>query len=149
MTASALSLAQTPLYEEKFVPALAMIATMRQNIENAIFSSLIFGIMHLTNLIWSPSLIISTICQVIYATFVGFLFCVIYYRSKNLISCMLLHGIFDFTAYFWFSFSDKLFQQTIDSNSVDISMGNGVLLILLSSTFVISGIFQLRKEFSK
>ena len=37
MTASALSLAQTPLYEEKFVPALAMIATMRQNIENAIF----------------------------------------------------------------------------------------------------------------
>ena len=116
---------------------------------SAIFSSLIFGIMHLTNLIWSPSLIISTICQVIYATFVGFLFCVIYYRSKNLISCMLLHGIFDFTAYFWFSFSDKLFQQTIDSNSVDISMGNGVLLILLSSTFVISGIFQLRKEFSK
>lgn len=116
---------------------------------SAILSSLIFGIMHLTNLIWSPSLIISTICQVIYATFVGFLFCVIYYRSKNLISCMLLHGIFDFTAYFWFSFSDKLFQQTIDSNSVDISIGNGVLLILLSSTFVISGIFQLRKEFSK
>lgn len=114
---------------------------------SAILSSLLFGIMHLTNLIWSPSLIISTICQVIYATFVGFLFCVIYYRSKNLISCMLLHGIFDYTAYFWFAFSDKLFQQTIDSNSVDISIGNGVLLILLSSTFVISGIFQLRKEF--
>lgn len=116
---------------------------------SAILSSLVFGIMHLTNLIWSPSLIISTICQVIYATFVGFLFCVIYYRSKNLISCMLLHGIFDFTTYFWFAFSDKLFQQTIDSNSVDISIGNGVLLILLSSTFVISGIFQLRKEFGK
>lgn len=115
---------------------------------SAIFSSLVFGIMHLMNLIWSPSLIISTTCQVIYATFVGFLFCVIYYRSKNLISCMLLHGIFDFTAYFWFAFSDNLFQQTLDSNSVDISIGNGVLLILLSSTFVISGILQLRKEFS-
>lgn len=116
---------------------------------SAILSSFVFGIMHLTNLIWSPSLIITTICQVIYATFVGFLFCVIYYRSKNLISCILLHGIFDFTAYFWFAFSDKLFQQTMDSNSVDISIGNGVLLILLSSTFVISGIFQLRKEFRK
>lgn len=114
---------------------------------SAIFSSLVFGIMHLINLIWSPSLIISTTCQVIYATFVGFLFCVIYYRSENLISCMLLHGIFDFTAYFWFTFSDNLFQQTLNSNSIDISIGNGVLLILLSSTFVISGIFQLRKEF--
>lgn len=116
---------------------------------SVILSSLLFGVMHLTNLIWSPSLIISTICQVIYAAFVGFLFCVIYYRSDNLISCMLLHGIFDFTAYFWFTFSDKLFQQTIDSNSVDISIGNGVLLILLSSTFVISGMVQLRKEFNK
>lgn len=114
---------------------------------SAILSSLIFGSMHLTNLIWSPSLIISTLCQVIYATFVGFLFCVIYYRSKNLISCMLLHGIFDFTAYFWYAFSDNFIQQTLDSNSVDISIGNGVLLILLSSTFVISGIFQLRKKF--
>lgn len=116
---------------------------------SAILSSLVFGIMHLMNLIWFPSLIISTTCQVIYATFVGFLFCVIYYRSKNLISCILLHGIFDFTAYFWFTFSDSLFQQTLDSNSVDISIGNGFLLILLSSAFVISGIFQLRKEFSK
>lgn len=116
---------------------------------SAILSSLVFGIMHLVNLIWSPSLIISTICQVIYSTFVGFLFCVIYYRSQNLISCMLLHGIFDFTAYFWFTFSDSLFQQTLNSNSIDISIGNGALLILLSSTFVISGIFQLRKEFSK
>lgn len=116
---------------------------------SAILSSLVFGIMHLMNLIWFPSLIISTICQVVYAAFVGFLFCVIYYRSKNLISCMLLHGIFDFTAYFWAAFSDNLFQQTLDSNSVDISIGNGALLILLSSTFVISGMFQLRKEFSK
>ena len=115
---------------------------------SAIFSSLVFGIMHLVNLIWSPSLVISTTCQVIYATFVGFLFCVIYYRSKNLVACMLLHGIFDFTAYFWFTFSDNLFQQTLDSNSVDISIGNGVLLVLLSSTFVISGAFQLIKEFS-
>ena len=116
---------------------------------SAILSSLVFGIMHLMNLIWSPSLIISTMCLVIYATFAGFLFCVIYYRSKNLISCMLLHGIFDFTAYFWFAFSDNLFQKTLDSNSVDISIGNGVLLILLSSTFVISGMVQLRKEFNK
>lgn len=114
---------------------------------SAIFSSFVFGMMHLTNLIWSPALIISTMCQVIYTTFVGFLFCVIYYRSKNLISCILLHGIFDFSFYFWFVFSDNLMQQTLDSNSVDISIGNGVLLILLSSTFVISGIVQLRKEF--
>lgn len=62
---------------------------------------------------------------------------------------MLLHGIFDFTAYLEFTFSDKPFQQTMDSNSVDISIGNGVLLILLSSTFVISGIFQLEKELNK
>lgn len=111
---------------------------------SAIFSSFVFGMMHLMNLIWSPTLILSTTCQVIYASFVGFLFRVIYYRSENLIACMLLHGIFDFTAYFWFSFSENLFQKTLDSNSVDISIGNGVLLILLSSTFVISGILQLR-----
>lgn len=40
MTASALSLAQTPLYMGKFVPALAMITATRQNIENTIFSLL-------------------------------------------------------------------------------------------------------------
>ena len=62
---------------------------------SALLSSMLFGLFHLVNLVSYPDLVIATIAQVIYATFFGFIFCVIYFRSKNILACIILHGLFD------------------------------------------------------
>ena len=65
-----------------------------------LLSALVFGIVHLTNLIFTPDLVIATITQVIYAFFFGVLFNVIYYRTDNLLPCIIMHGVFDFISVF-------------------------------------------------
>ena len=61
--------------------------------------SVIFGLAHLNNLISTPTLVYSTISQVFYATMIGFYFAVSYFKTGNVIPCILLHALFDFAYY--------------------------------------------------
>lgn len=61
-----------------------------------LFSSLIFGLIHLSNLLNGQDLI-STIMQVIQATSAGLLFGSIYYKTKNIWSVVFLHSVYDFS----------------------------------------------------
>ena len=61
-----------------------------------LFSSLIFGLMHITNVLTGQSLF-ETIMQVLQATSIGILFGSIYYKSKNIWSVIFLHGLYDFS----------------------------------------------------
>lgn len=61
-----------------------------------LFSSLIFGLMHISNVLTGQSLF-ETIMQVLQATSIGILFGSIYYKSKNIWSVIFLHGIYDFS----------------------------------------------------
>ena len=110
-------------------------------------SSLIFGLMHLGNLISSPELKIATAAQVIYATFFGVIFAVIYYRTDNLLPCIILHGVFDMTDGFWKCFVTDREEQIQAADVTDISVGDGLIVVTLTSLFVIAGLVQLRKEF--
>ena len=116
---------------------------------SVLISALTFGCMHLTNLLVYPSLVVATITQVIYAAEVGIIFAVIYYRSGNLLPCIVLHGLFDFASSFWMCFADSAIDALNTSNTTDIDIASALGLIAMCLPFVISGLWQLRTVFKK
>ena len=111
----------------------------------AFLSSLLFGAIHLGNLNGSNT--ISTITQVIYATFFGMLFAVIYYRSGNLLSCIILHGLVDFADCFWKLFFKNRGELKMIESTTDSSIGDAVVTLALTSVFLIAALVQLHMEF--
>ena len=57
-----------------------------------IVSSVTFGLGHIVNLLNGAALL-PTILQIIYATAIGYLFVVIFVKSKTLLPCIAVHGI--------------------------------------------------------
>ena len=63
----------------------------KSNLKSAIIvSSVTFGIGHIVNLLNGAELI-STLMQICYAISIGFLFVIIYYKSKSLLPCIITH----------------------------------------------------------
>ena len=61
-----------------------------------IVSSVTFGSGHIINLInGSGAELLPNLLQVIYATAAGFMFVMMYYKSKSLIVCIVAHGVFN------------------------------------------------------
>jgi membrane protease YdiL (CAAX protease family) len=61
-----------------------------------IVSSVTFGVGHIINLInGSGAELLSNLLQVVYAIAVGFMFVMIYYRTKSLLPCIITHGVFN------------------------------------------------------
>lgn len=61
-----------------------------------IVSSVTFGIGHIINLInGSGAELLPNLLQVVYATAAGFMFVMMYYRSKSLLVCIAAHGVFN------------------------------------------------------
>lgn len=114
---------------------------------SVIISALIFGGTHLLNLLFTPDLVIATITQVIYASEVGIIFAVIYYRSENLLPCIILHGLFDFASDFWSCFAKNTNDALNTYNTTDIDIASALGLIAMCLPFVISGLWQLRTVF--
>lgn len=87
-----LSMACVGIIEEIIFRGFLFKAMCRGNIRLAVFlSSLTFGIGHIVNLL-NGNALIPTLLQVCYATAIGFLFTVIFYRGKSLLPCMITHG---------------------------------------------------------
>ncbi len=102
-------------------------------------SSSIFGLTHLINLISHPELFVATMAQVIYAILFGCIFCVIYYRTKNIWPGIILHGLVDFTGKFWECFNP--------APTPDSSILTGIFEVAVCAILMISAIIQLNKEF--
>lgn len=61
-----------------------------------IVSSVTFGIGHIINLInGSGAELLPNLLQVVYATSAGFMFVMMYYKSKSLLVCIIVHGVFN------------------------------------------------------
>ena len=61
-----------------------------------IVSSVTFGIGHIINLInGSGAELIPNLLQLVYATAAGFMFVMMYYKSKSLLVCIAVHGLFN------------------------------------------------------
>lgn len=61
-----------------------------------ILASLVFGSMHITNY-FAGNTFLETVAQVLQTTSLGFLFGVIYYKSGNIWTSIILHAIYDFS----------------------------------------------------
>ena len=59
-----------------------------------IVSSITFGIGHIVNLLNGANLI-PTLIQICYAISIGFLFVIIFYKSKSLLPCIITHALFN------------------------------------------------------
>ena len=83
--------------EEIIFRGLLFEAMRKDNVKAAIIvSSVTFGIGHIINLInGSGAELIPNILQVVYATAAGFMFVMMYYKSKSLLVCIAAHGIFN------------------------------------------------------
>jgi len=65
----------------------------KDNVKRAIIvSSITFGIGHIINL-FNGADVILTLFQVVYAISIGFLFVIIFYKSKSLIPCIITHSL--------------------------------------------------------
>lgn len=65
----------------------------KNNVKSAIIvSAITFGAGHIVNLINGADLI-STLFQICYATSTGYLFVIIFYKSKSLVPCILTHSL--------------------------------------------------------
>lgn len=65
----------------------------KENVKRAmIVSALTFGIGYIVNLL-NGAEFVSTIIQVCYTVCLGYLFVVIFYKSKFLIPCIVIHGV--------------------------------------------------------
>lgn len=75
-------------------------AMSKDNIKSAVFvSSITFGMGHIVNFLNGRDLI-PTLLQICYATAIGFLFTIIFYKGKSLWPCIITHGIINSLAIF-------------------------------------------------
>lgn len=67
-------------------------AICRENVKRAILiSSITFGFGHIVNLLNNAETL-ATLLQICYATAIGFLFTIIFYKSKSLLPCVFTHS---------------------------------------------------------
>ncbi|MGN0604598.1 MAG: lysostaphin resistance A-like protein [Oscillospiraceae bacterium] len=79
--------------EEMLFRGFLFTALRRTNIKTAVVvSSLTFGIGHIVNLL-NGAPILETLLQMCYATAIGFLFTIIFYRSGSIIPCIITHSV--------------------------------------------------------
>ena len=83
--------------EEVIFRGLLFEALRKDSIKTAVvISSVTFGIGHIINLInGSGAQLLPNLLQVVYATSAGFMFVMIYLKSRSLIICIASHGIFN------------------------------------------------------
>ena len=63
----------------------------KENVKSAIIvSSITFGIGHIVNLLNGADLV-PTLLQICYAISIGYLFVIIFYKSKSLVPCIITH----------------------------------------------------------
>lgn len=79
--------------EEVIFRGLLFKAMCKDNIKLAIFvSSITFGMGHIVNLLNGENFV-STLLQICYASAIGFLFTIIFYKGKSLLPCIITHSI--------------------------------------------------------
>ena len=93
-----------------------------------VVSSVTFGIGHIINLFnGSGAELLPNLLQVVYAIAVGFMFVMIYYRTKSLLPCIIAHGVFN-------ALSAFANETGLTSKEQIVS---GVLITLISGAYAI------------
>ncbi len=101
-----------------------------------IASGVIFGLLHTINIYTGGMSISGVITQVLGAAASGIVFGVIYYKSKNIWSVVLLHGFWDFSLMLSSNAPIESFTSSYTSSTI-ISFIFGILLAIVELTVII------------
>ena len=83
--------------EEMLFRSFLMKAIMNKSTTAAIIiSSTVFGIIHIFNLLYGADTI-ATLAQVVYATALGLMFSIFFYKTNNIVPCVICHSIINMT----------------------------------------------------
>lgn len=90
-----ISMLMVGFLEEIIFRGFLFVEMCKDNVKTAmIVSSVTFGIGHIVNLVnGSGADLLSNILQVIYAIAAGFLFTILFYRTKSLWACIITHSV--------------------------------------------------------
>ena len=87
--------------EEMIFRGLLFRMMEKDNLKSAIIvSSVTFGIGHIVNLLHGAD-VIPTLLQIAYAMSIGYLFVIIFHRSKSLVPCIITHSLFNACSIFY------------------------------------------------
>lgn len=112
----------------------------KYGLQLAVFiSSILFGIIHIINLLANPSLVVATSVQVIYAVFGGIYFSVLYIKTKNIWVPILLHGVIDIIS----GIANIVMKNPIGIH--EISLQKGLLQLVMIAPLAIWGVVCLHK----
>lgn len=117
--------------------------TKKNIITSIICASLIFGLMHVTNLFFTEQNVLETLLQVINATSIGFLFGIIYYKTKNIWSVAFLHFFYDFSIFI--GEMNQVKDCTYGTPTTSIIIFDSIMVILLIVLWIVSSMLVLKK----
>ena len=107
-------------------------------------SSIIFGFLHLTNLLNPSYDVLSVFTQIVFAIMIGFVFHTLLLTFKNIIFLGVLHALFNYFG----MLKTKLFQVvSIDDESATIAFRDSMISLLLIGVIIIPiCYFKIRKN---
>ena len=109
-------------------------AMRKDNVKAAVVvSSVTFGIGHIVNLInGSGAELLPNLLQVVYATAAGFLFVMMYLRSKSLLVCIASHSVFNALSVFTNQAAMTTQTRILTALSLTLITGSYALYLALS-----------------
>ena len=116
--------------------------TSRKNIYwIVLLSNLLFGSLHLINLVMGRRTLISTGAQIIYGTFFGVFFAACFLRNKSIWPAIITHALFDLCG----NFSDIAVGSDTFRQISDLTLQDALINILITLPMLIYGLIILRK----
>ena len=127
--------------EEIIFRGLLFNAMRKDNVKLAVIvSSVTFGIGHIINLInGSGAELVPNLLQVVYATAAGFMFVMIYYKTKSLVGCIITHGVFNALSVFA--------NETVATQEMQII--SCILLAVITGSYAAYIAFSVKRERGK
>ena len=110
-------------------------------IYSIVLASLVFGLMHITNLMMQNAF--ETVLQIINATALGVLLGSIYYKTKNIWSVIFLHSFYDFAIFL--GEMNYVKDCTYNTPTLGITIVNGIQILIISAIWILAAVLVLRK----
>lgn len=101
-----------------------------------IISSIVFGIIHIFNLFYGADTI-TTLAQVIYATALGLMFSMFFYKTNNILPCVICHSLINMTNTF------------LPSDLSNEQLYIGWIIIIIPAVFYSWYLFKTKKSLVK
>ncbi len=117
--------------------------TKKNILTSIILASFVFGIMHIVNVITTSQTLFETVLQIINAVSIGFFFGVLYYKTRNIWSVIILHAYYDFSI--MIGKLAEIKECTYGVATTKILVTSSFSMLMLSAFWIICALLILRR----